>query len=286
LSERVFIVGAGQVGLGLFRAFRAAGVEVLGLHARRKSPVATSSGSLPGVIGDANTVIVAVRDEQIDDALAQLIDATSSSGSRRLSSGTVIVHTSGGVEPALLPTLGGLGLSGGTFHPLVPFTNPERAPELLHKAWIGIDGDDQARATSRRLAGQLGARTLEIPAGMKPMYHAAAVISSNFPVVLEAVATGLLASAGIPERSAQHAVHSLMEAAISNTADTPPESALTGPVVRGDVEAVHRHLQALRHNPEARALYRRLSFAALEIASRRGTDPSRLAEIQKLLLLR
>jgi len=286
VSERVFIVGAGQVGVGLFRAFRAAGVGVLGLHSRRHTPLATSSGSLPSSLGDANAVIVAVRDEQIDEAIEQVVESTSSSGKRRLASGTVIVHTSGGAEPTFVPRLAELGLNGGTFHPLVPFANPDRAPELLRKGWIGIDGDDQARATSRRLAGQLGARTLEIPPGMKPIYHAAAVISSNFPLVLESVAAGLLADVGIPERSAQQAVHSLMEAAVSNTADATPEAALTGPVVRGDVDTVYRHLQALRHNADGRALYRRLSFAALEIARRRGTDPARLAEIQKLLLLR
>lgn len=286
MSERVFILGAGQVGVGLFRAFRAAHVEVVGLHSRRPSPVATSSGHLPSSIGDANTIIVAVRDNQIDDAFAELVDAISTSGKRRLASGTVILYTSGGAEPELQSRLGDLGLSGGTFHPLVPFANPERAPELLRKGWIGIDGDDPARATSRRLAGQIGARTLEIPPGMKSIYHAAAVISSNFPVVLEAVASNLMISLGIPEHSAQQAVHSLMEAAISNTADKDPESVLTGPVIRGDAETVHRHLQALRYNPEARALYRRLSFAALEIANRRGTDPEQLAEIQRLLLLR
>ena len=286
MSERVFILGAGQVGVGLFRAFRAAHVEVVGLHSRRPSPVATSSGHLPSSIGDANTIMVAVRDNQIDDAFAELVDATSTSGRRRLASGTVILHTSGGAEPEMQSRLGDMELGGGTFHPLVPFANPERAPELLRKGWIGIDGDDSARATSRRLAGQIGARTLEIPPGMKSIYHAAAVISSNFPVVLEAVASNLMISLGIPERSAHQAVHSLMEAAISNTADKDPEEALTGPVIRGDVDTVQSHLQALRYNPEARALYRRLSFAALEIANRRGTDPEQLAEIQRLLLLR
>jgi predicted short-subunit dehydrogenase-like oxidoreductase (DUF2520 family) len=91
---------------------------------------------------------------------------------------------------------------------------------------------------------------------------------------------------GIPERSAEQAVHSLIEAAISNTAGARAEDVLTGPVVRGDADIVHRHLQALRHDPDARALYRRLSFAALEIAARRGVDPDKLAEIQRLLLLR
>lgn len=286
MSERVFIVGAGQVGVGLFRAFRAARVEVVGLHSRRHSSVATSSGQLPSAISDANAIIVAVRDDQLDGVLADLVDAAAPSGRRRLASGTVIVHTSGGAEPELLSRLGDMGLSGGTFHPLVPFANPDRAPELLRRAWIGIDGDDPARAMSRRLAGHIGARTLEIPPGRKSIYHAAAVIASNFPVVLEAVASNLMAEVGIPERSAQKAVHSLMEAAIANTADASPDSVLTGPVVRGDVDTVHRHLQALRHNPDARALYRRLSFAALEIAKRRGGDPERLAEIQRLLLLR
>lgn len=286
MSERVFIIGAGQVGKGLFRAFRAASVDVLGLHSRRPTALATSSGHLPSAIADANTVIVAVRDEQIDDALAELVDATSPSGRRRLASGTVVVHTSGGAEPEMLSRLSSMGLGGGTFHPLVPFANPEHAPELLRKGWIGIDGDDSARATSRRLAGHLGARTLDIPPGMKPIYHAAAVISSNFPVVLEAVAARLMTDVGIPDNSARQAVHSLIEAAISNTAGARAEDVLTGPVVRGDADTVHRHLQALRHDPDARALYRRLSFAALEIAARRGVDPNALAEIQRLLLLR
>ncbi len=285
MSERVFIVGAGQVGRGLYRAFRAAGVEVIGLHSRRPSPAATSSGGLPGNVADANTVVLAVRDDQIDDAIASLIELRSGN-QRRVSPGTVVVHTSGGAEPSLISELPSMGLWGGTFHPLVPFANPERAPELLRRAWIGIDGDEPAKATSRRLAGHVGARTLDIPPGTKSIYHAAAVIGSNFPVVLAAVATRLLSDAGIPASSAARAVHSLMEGAVSNLADADPETVLTGPVVRGDSATVQRHLAALRHDPEARALYRRLSFAALDIASRRGTDPARLSELQKLLLLR
>ena len=286
MSERVLIVGAGQVGRGLLRAFRASGVEVLRLHGRRPSAFTTSSGPLPEAIGDANTVVIAVRDNQIDDALGQIVEERGVNGQGRLASGAVVVHTSGGAEPSLIPRLAEIGLSGGTFHPLVPFANPERAPELLRRAWIGIDGDDHARATSRRLAGHLGARTLDIPPGGKNVYHAAAVMASNFPVVLAAVAGGMLSDLGVPERSAQYAVHALMEAAVSNMADRSAAEALTGPVVRGDAETVQRHLAALRGNPEAKALYRRLSSAALEIASRRGVDPRRLNEIRSLLLLR
>ena len=286
MTERVLIIGAGHVGRGLFRAFRSSGVSALGLHGRRPSGFATSSGALPPSIAEANTIVIAVRDDQIDDVLADLIAERGTGGRGRLASGTVIVHTSGGAEPELLPRLADLGLSGGTFHPLVPFANPERASELLKHAWIGIDGDEQARATSRRLAGHIGARTLEIPAGAKSVYHAAAVMSSNFPVVLAAVASSMLTGLGIPERSAQQAVHSLMEAAVSNMSGTTPEEALTGPVARGESDTVMRHLSALRGDPEARAVYKRMSLAALEIAARGGTDPVRIEEIRKMLLLR
>ena len=286
MTERVLLIGPGHVGRGLFRAFRATGIQVLGLHGHRASAWTTSTGALPASIADANTVIVAVRDDQLDDTLADLVAERGSGGKGRLVSGTVILHTSGGAEPMLIPHLAELGLSGGTFHPLMPFTNPDRAPELLRRAWIGIDGDDQARATSRRLAGHIGARTLDIPAGGKSVYHAAAVMSSNFPVVLAAVAGSMLAGLGIPAHSAEQAVHSLMEAAVSNMAGTAPEQALTGPVMRGDSETLMRHLGALRSDPEARAVYKRMSLAALEIAARGGTDPVKIEDMRKLLLLR
>jgi predicted short-subunit dehydrogenase-like oxidoreductase (DUF2520 family) len=285
VSERVLIVGAGQVGRGLFRAFRASGIEVLGLHGRRASAWTTSSGTLPSTISDANTIVLAVRDNQIDDTVAELLNEQR--GARgRIASGTVVVHTSGGAEPELIPRLSEYGLSGGTFHPLIPFANPDRVPDLMRRAWIGIDGDDPARATSRRLAGHVGARTLDIPPGGKPLYHAAAVMSSNFPVVLAAIASRALSSLGIPERSAQHAVHGLMEAAVSNIAETPPAEALTGPIVRGETDTVIRHLTALRTHAEARAVYKRLSLSALEIAAERGVDPEVIEEMRRALLLR
>jgi predicted short-subunit dehydrogenase-like oxidoreductase (DUF2520 family) len=286
VSERVLIVGAGQVGRGLFKAFRASGIDVLGLHGRRPSPWTTSSGALPASISDANAIVLAVRDNQIDDAIAELLNENKRGARGRVASGTVVVHTSGAAEPELIPRLSEYGLSGGTFHPLIPFANPDRVPDLIKRAWIGIDGDDPARATSRRLAGHVGARTLDIPPGGKPLYHAAAVISSNFPVVLAALAGQVLAALGIPERSAQHAVHGLMDAAVSNLAETSPVEALTGPVVRGETETVIRHLAALRHDTEARSVYKRLSLSALEIAAQRGVAPAIIDEMRRALLLR
>ena len=280
MSERVFIIGPGHVGRGLFRAFRASGVDVVGLHGKRPSGVNTSTGEIPPEAARANVVLVCVRDSQLDDAIAEVAAAA---GSGRIARGSVILHTSAIAEPAGLGALSAGGYPSGTFHPLVPFSDPDISAELLRKAWIGIDGDIAARNASRRLAGHLGARTLDIPPGKKPAYHAAAVISSNFPVVLASVAAQLLHDIGIPDASAYQAVESLMSGALANMKRTVPDDALTGPVVRGDLETVGKHLRALSGHESALEVYRAMSAAAADIAERRGIDQKKLAAIKGLV---
>jgi len=73
VSERVFIIGPGHVGRGLARAFRASGIEVVGLHGKRPSGVATSTGALPKELAAANVVVLSVRDPQLDETLDEVI---------------------------------------------------------------------------------------------------------------------------------------------------------------------------------------------------------------------
>jgi predicted short-subunit dehydrogenase-like oxidoreductase (DUF2520 family) len=280
VSERVFVIGPGHVGRGLVRAFRSSGIEVVGLHGKRPSGVATSTGSIPPDAAGANVVIVAVRDPQIDETLEEVSGAAKDG---RIARGTVILHTSAIAEPAALASFSAAGYPTGTFHPLVPFGDPEVSAEMLRKGWIGVDGDIAARNASRRLAGQLGARVIEIPPGKKAAYHAAAVISSNFPVVLASVAGHLLHDVGIPDASAYQAVESLMSGAFANMKQMLPDDALTGPVIRGDAETVARHVRALQSYPAALEVYRTLSAAAVEIAQRRGVDPKKLAAVAGLV---
>jgi predicted short-subunit dehydrogenase-like oxidoreductase (DUF2520 family) len=278
VSERVFILGAGKVGTALARAFRAAGVEVVGLHGRKAqtAPDAITSGPIPPFFAGATVVLVTVRDAQLEEVLAGLASASPAKG-------TVVLHTSGAAEPAALAALRAQGHPCGTFHPLLAFTDPARAAASIGGAWFGIDGDPRARETSRTLAAALGARTLEIPAGEKVRYHAAAVFVSNFPALLMASGEKLLTTIGLLPDDARAALMPLFAAAAENVKAKPSVQALTGPIVRGDVETVRRHVAALAADPEMRALYAALSRAAVELARKAGTDPARLAEISTLL---
>jgi predicted short-subunit dehydrogenase-like oxidoreductase (DUF2520 family) len=274
---RVFVLGAGRAGRGLSRALRASGVAVVGVHGRRLpgGEDGVTVGTIPTTLADAEVALVTVRDEQLDAALAELRAAP-------LASGAVVLHASGSAEPGF-DALRADGHPCGTFHPLLPLADPARAPALLRGAWIGIDGDEGARAAAHALAAAMGARTLEIPPGTKARYHAAAVFASNFPVALLSLATRLLESCGIDAAAADGAARSLFFAAVENLRHEGAAAALTGPVARGDAATVRRHRAALAGDAELLAAYDALSRAALRLAAERGLDAARLDEVRRAL---
>jgi len=278
MHEPIFVMGAGRAGVGLARAFRAAGVAVAGLHGRHEAggPDGVSVGALPASLRRAAVILVTVRDSQMDDALRELLEAPTRERA-------VILHASGSAEPVMLGAVREAGHPAGTFHPLVPLADPGRAATALAGAYIGIDGDDGALAVSRTLAEKLGARTVEIPRGEKPRYHAAAVIASRFPAVLLTVSERVLREAGVAREDAAGAARALLRLAAGNIERADAARVLTGPIVRGDAVTVRRHLRALAADPEALSVYRALSLAAVELARESGTDPEKLDEVREAL---
>jgi len=274
-TARVFVIGAGKAGRALAHAMQIGGIDVVGLHGRRAAE-GTTWGAWPESLARATVVLVTVRDAELDGVLHELLGAG-------LEEGTVVLHASGTAEPPALDLLRAQGHWGGTFHPLLPLTDPTRAAEQLHRAWIGIDGDARARAVSRELAAAIGARVVEIPNGAKARYHAAAVLVSNFPIVLFALATRVLASAGVSDEAASGAAGTLLTAAVENARALAPSAALTGPVARGDVDTVRAHLAALAEMPDVLEVYRVLSREAIPLAEKAGADRSRLDELRRIL---
>lgn len=275
MSERLLVIGAGKVGRGLAAAFRSGGISVLGVHARTPREGATSSGSildeaahgaLAGVLGDANVIIIAVSDSSINSVCADLAQIVRSRP-RAMAQGTVVLNTSGTVAPGAYAELRTLGFPCGTFHPLAPFPTVERGAAAVRDGWVGIEGDATACSTARRLAAAIGARTINIPTNAKATYHAAAVMASNFPVVLVALATRMLVNVGIDERAAGQVVQQLMRAAVANLDAGPPAAVLTGPAARNDSAIIAAHRDALAADPETAAVYDALTRAARTLAA-------------------
>ncbi|MHB1223156.1 MAG: DUF2520 domain-containing protein [Gemmatimonadaceae bacterium] len=298
IQRPILIVGAGRAGQALAAALDRAGL-IVRLHGRAaaiRDEVASAGtgsgvvrsddpvGALPADIGRAGVVLVSVRDEQLDAVVGSLADAAEDG---RLGGEAVVLQLSGSREPAGLQRLRAAGRSAGTFHPLLPLT-ASSPPTVFRDAWIGVEGDHRATAVARALVGRLGGRWLRIPAGSRPAYHAAAVLASNFPLVLAALAARLLRDAGVEPAAADGAVRALLSTAAANIAGGDLDAVtvahrLTGPIARGDGDTVAAHRLALAADPVTLAVYDSLSRAALDVLRAGGTDPRRLDSIAALL---
>ena len=167
--------------------------------------------------------------------------------------GPWIAHTSGATPlSALDPHERRFGL-----HPLQSFTRA-RGPEQLDGAYAAVTAEtDEAREVGFWLARELGLEPFALDDSERALYHAGAVVASNFLVTLHQAAADLVEAAGAPPE----ALVPLMRRVIENDFE------LTGPIERGDWETVEAHLAAIRERrPELEPLYRALADATAELA--------------------
>jgi predicted short-subunit dehydrogenase-like oxidoreductase (DUF2520 family) len=141
-----------------------------------------------------------------------------------------------------------------SLHPLQTFTRA-RGPEQLDGAWAGVTAEtNEARELAFELARLLGLEPFELEDADRPLYHAGAVVASNYLVALHEAAAGLIAAAGAPPE----ALEPLMRRTIENGFE------LTGPIERGDWETVEAHREAIRRaRPDLEQLYDVLAEATV-----------------------
>jgi predicted short-subunit dehydrogenase-like oxidoreductase (DUF2520 family) len=254
---RVFVFGAGKAGAALARALRARGVPTTSRAARR---------GLPRSI-DADVVVLAVRDRDLEPLAVRLRDA--GLVPRR----AVVVHVAGALGPEPLAALRGACAGVAQMHPMISFASPRWAPDLA-RGNVHVQGDPVAVARARRVARALGMTPRTI-AGLDPIaYHAAAGLVANGAAALAAVGAELLAKAGVAPAVAPKMLGPLLRSVAENVERLGLPDALTGPVRRGDVAGLEKHLATLRAKlPQAVAFYRAAAEAQLPLARALGDAP-------------
>jgi len=271
-NPTTFLVGAGPVATALAGALRLGGVPVLGLWARRAAQarsagstagVAAFSSAPPDILLESEVVLLAVRDSAIAE-VAQMLCGTGLIGKRH-----VLLHCAGATSSKEL--LGDIchRVKGiGTMHPLSAIADAKTSMRSLRGTVFGVEGDEVGRETAERLVGALGGIVLPLDGSQMAAYHAAAAVASNYVVAAIDAAAQILSTAGVAPDKAAQALVPLAEGALRNVSAHGTTAGLTGPIRRGDVETIRRHLEALRGKPELIETYRALARRAVEIASR------------------
>ncbi len=283
------LIGLGSVGLRLAKRWQEAGLQV---RAHSRSVDSRSRARAEGLpveddferaLLDADSLVLAVADAQLEPLVQRL--AVSLAKRKSETSQPVVLHTSGSRSAAVLAPLATLGCSIGTLHPLAAFAPKGPGPDLAG-VWCAISGDERALGTAEQLVAALGARTfvLSQTAGAAANYHAAAALLSNGTVALTSITLEVAQRAGRDPEVMRLALIGLLRGTLENLERQSPESALTGPVSRGDVATVRRHFNALADKPEALALYRLLSKRMLAMAVHDGRlDASAASAVERVL---
>ena len=249
------LIGPGRAGCTVAAGLIDAGWSLLGVAGREPDAASTRAaaerwgvpvGTAAEVVTGAALVVIATPDHVIVDIAASIAEVVEASA--------LVIHLSGAVPLAALDEV----VSRiGALHPLQTMPDSGTAPVVLRGVWCATAGDPEVE----EIAMTLGMKPFNLLDADRARYHAAASIAANHLVALTAQ---IQATTDVPFE----AFVPLMRAALDNVAATGPSAALTGPVARGDVDTVRRHLHALPASE--RAAYVALARRAAVLA---GRDP-------------
>jgi predicted short-subunit dehydrogenase-like oxidoreductase (DUF2520 family) len=260
-SLTVAVVGPGRAGTALAIALLATGHDVIAVAGRAPASASVVAAAerfdarpcpIDDVARSADLVLLATPDAAIEGAARAVVAA--------LRDDALVVHCSGsrGLEVLAPIATARPTVRLGVLHPLQTLPSGEAGATRLAGSWAAVTGAPEVAD----LAAQLGMHPFSVRDADRDGYHAAACIASNHLVALLGQVERVAADAGVPLA----AFEPLVRATVDNAFALGPRAALTGPVSRGDVETVARHLAAIASDEEH--AYRSLAAAAARLAER------------------
>jgi predicted short-subunit dehydrogenase-like oxidoreductase (DUF2520 family) len=182
------------------------------------------------------------------------------------------------------------GALAASVHPMMTFVAGSRQAGLSRTGLLhtgaqpslagvpfAIEGDAPAVRASRAIVKELGGKAYTIRRQDKVAYHAWGTFASPLLTALLATTEHVAAAAGLNRREAKRRMLPILQQTLANYAALDAAGAFSGPIVRGDVETIRRHLRVLRKVPEAGEVYAALAKAAVRyLPGRRKPQVARL----------
>ena len=181
--------------------------------------------------------------------------------------GSLVMHVNGSLGTDILEPVRACGAMVAAAHPFQTFGDAD--PKLLDGIGWGVECDDDAWPFTEEFVKLTGGCPYRLPKTdpiSKRLYHAAAVAASNFTYAAYDLARELAKEAGIP---VEEFLVPIMRQTLENAAHAMRYDApfpLTGPLVRGDMDAVQRQLDAMPGH--LREQYVHLTNALKEVIKR------------------
>jgi predicted short-subunit dehydrogenase-like oxidoreductase (DUF2520 family) len=277
-------IGAGTVGTALAVRLNSRGYPVVAISSRSRTSAQKLARAVKGCQIFNNNQAVADNAELVfittpDDAIAPVASQV------RWHPGQSVVHCSGADSTDILQPAKESGAQVGAFHPLQTFASAQQAMENIPGSTFALEAEEPLLSTLKDMATALDGHWVELKAKDKVLYHAAAVFACNYMVTLVKLATDLWQTFNVPPHQATQALLPLIRGTINNIETIGIPNCLTGPIARGDMGTINKHLDALRQTaPHLLSTYRELGRQTIPIALSKGRiNESQAQELQAIL---
>ncbi len=277
-------VGAGTVGTALAVRLSQKGYPVVAVSSRSQTSarkLAQAVGGCPvvdnaqGVADTADLIFITTPDDAIPFVALQI----------RWHARHSVIHCSGADSTDVLEPASKLGAQVGVFHPLQTFASVEQAIENIPGSTFAMEAEEPLLNVLKDMTTALDGHWVELKAGDKVLYHAAAVIACNYLVTLVKLAGDLWQTFSVPPDQATQALLPLIRGTVHNIDAVGIPQCLTGPVARGDTGTIRKHLEALEQRvPAILPAYCELGLQTIPIALAKGRiDKHKAEELQAIL---
>ena len=270
--KSIAIIGAGRLGTSLAYALSRKGFEISALSCLSKASADESRKKIGQGASTTDNVYAASKGEIVfltvpDDGIGHIAQELAASPLKW--EGKVVFHCSGLLTSQVLDPLRSQGAPAASVHPCFSFPKKQSDQNLFEGIFFAIEGDAVALATAKDIVQKIGSSYFMIRPEDKACYHTACSMASNMSIALFYTALILLGKCGLEEDEAKKILWPLLEGTLHNVNKIDIFDALTGPVARGDLTTIKKHLVELKKFPQARRIYKDLAKQALEMAERR-----------------
>ena len=262
----VALVGPGNLGTALALTLAGAGYPVKFVVIK---PSRARDRGVTGLAKRIKAQVVVLGSQRLDSNIVWLTvpDDSIAAVARALAiaqdwKGKYVFHSSGALTSDELASLRKRGARVASAHPMMTFVRGA-APEMAGVSFA-LEGDAAAVRMARTVVENLGARAFVIKKENKVLYHAFGSFASPLVIALMASMEHVGKAAGIRRQDIKMVILPLLSQTLQNYLKRDAASAFSGPLVRGDVATVRKHMSELKKLPEARAVYLALAKASLK----------------------
>lgn len=267
---KIGIVGAGRVGSSIAKyiSLQAPQYSLSGFYSKTYSRALESADfcntkvytSLTDLLRSSDTLFIATEDFEIGKVW-ECID-------KSLIKNKFIGHFSGSLSSDVFSSAECYGAYTGSVHPMYAFSDRFNSYKGLDSVIFTVEGCIEFLENIIPVFKQCGNTVCTIDKQKKALYHASASMASNHLIGLLGVVIDMLMQCGFEKSDAYKLLAPLMRDNLENALQNGVEFALTGPVERGDISTVEKHLSVLSF--EQTELYKQLGRQVVKIAQRKN----------------